>query len=274
MFNSSPPPTHVMNVKPPAPVTDTAGQDYKRIVNCDRCGISFDTNHKGLPKHWFCSAFCESLFQVGFKNPDGVLDTAVLSAYLDVPPLTEIIAMGVLEVLLDTAGNLTEACARLCIPPRFVIHWRRQNRQLDIMLEQARIDSTYKLQDELLRRAMHGTRKAVWYRGERVGEDIELDNSLLVTELKARKAEYTPRQEMRIMPGSDMKLVEAFMSAEADAEALLGEVPHQTAPQLPANGAQSASDEELLSMMLEGPEALRVPSEPVSEDLKYLEDLI
>jgi len=54
------------------------------------------------------------------------------------------------------------------------------------------------LEDEAHRRAMHGVAKGVWYRGERVGEELEYSDKLLEVLLRARRPEkYAPAAQMK-----------------------------------------------------------------------------
>ena len=54
------------------------------------------------------------------------------------------------------------------------------------------------LEDEAHRRAVHGVAKGVWFRGERVGEELEYSDKLLEVLLRARRPEkYAPAAQVK-----------------------------------------------------------------------------
>ena len=95
--------------------------------------------------------------------------------------------------------------------------WRKDPEFLEA-LEEAKLVYADRLEHELLTRAVEGTEKGVWYKGQRVGSETETHDSLLLAAVRARKPEYREGRDTNVHVG-DVNTVN--ITADAIIQALL-----------------------------------------------------
>jgi hypothetical protein len=88
---------------------------------------------------------------------------------------------------LSRLASIIRACQVARIPRRTVYNWRSQDEGFATAWEQAIELGTDALEDEAVRRALHGVLKPVYQKGRRVGSIREFSDALLIALLKARR---------------------------------------------------------------------------------------
>ena len=93
-----------------------------------------------------------------------------------------------LQALSETA-SITKACEISKLPRRTVYNWREADPHFAEAWDEALELGTDALEDEAIRRALHGTDKPVYQGGKRVGAVREFSDTLLIFMLKAKRPE-------------------------------------------------------------------------------------
>ncbi len=106
------------------------------------------------------------------------------------------------EIILSilTKGlSYTAAAKKAKMPRRCLYDWRADDAEFDAACIAAEDEGTEALEDEVLRRAMHGVDKPVFHKGEVVGSIKEYSDNLAMFTLKGRRPEkYRDRYESTI----------------------------------------------------------------------------
>lgn len=103
-----------------------------------------------------------------------------------------------LQALSETA-SITKACEISKLPRRTVYNWREADPHFAEAWDEALELGTDALEDEAIRRALHGTDKPVYQGGKRVGAVREFSDTLLIFMLKAKRPEkYKERTESQV----------------------------------------------------------------------------
>jgi hypothetical protein len=116
---------------------------------------------------------------------------------------------------IAAGGSVTSAARSIGIGRSTVYQWR----DADVAFAQAWDDAvecgTDAMEDEATRRAVHGTSKPVFYRGEICGHIQEFSDELLIRMLKARrKAKYSDRVESAV--SNSVRVVEVTSFADVE----------------------------------------------------------
>jgi len=114
-----------------------------------------------------------------------------------------------LEVLADTA-NVTKAAKTIRMARAYLYQLKAKDKRFCAAWNEAVKHGTAALEDEAARRAMEGTLKPVFYKGEKCGTIREYSDTLLIFLLKARDPEkYTDRvkQELTGKDGGPLQSV-------------------------------------------------------------------
>lgn len=98
------------------------------------------------------------------------------------------------------AGYSMDAAARAAgVARQSVWQWRQEDPEFHAAFEQAYEQGTDVFEDEARRRAVEGTDKPIYQRGECVGTVREFSDGLLTLLLKARRPEaYRERQDVQL----------------------------------------------------------------------------
>lgn len=91
---------------------------------------------------------------------------------------TEIIAA------FENFANISRACKKVGIPRRTFYHWMEED-EFKAAFDKSLKIATGVLEDEATRRAIQGTLKPVFYKGEKVGSIREYSDTLTIVLLKA-----------------------------------------------------------------------------------------
>ncbi|WP_043614259.1 hypothetical protein [Chromobacterium violaceum] len=114
-----------------------------------------------------------------------------------------------LEVLADTA-NVTKAANTIKMARRYMYELKAKDKRFSAAWDDAVVHGTAALEDEAARRAMEGTLRPVFYKGEKCGTIREYSDTLLIFLLKARDPEkYADRvkQELTGKGGGPLQAV-------------------------------------------------------------------
>ena len=94
-----------------------------------------------------------------------------------------------LRALIDSVGNVSEACAVAGISRRSVYDWRESDPEFKADWDDAVEVTTEALEREIYRRAHEGTDEPVFYQGELCGTVRKYSDTLAMFILKGRKPE-------------------------------------------------------------------------------------
>lgn len=102
-----------------------------------------------------------------------------------------------LEAFRQTGVILSAAEAAGCAR-RSIYNWLEHDEEFAAAYRQAEVESTERLEREMIRRAVEGTEKPVFQGGQLVGKIREYSDTLLIFALKARKPHvYRERVEVQ-----------------------------------------------------------------------------
>lgn len=103
-----------------------------------------------------------------------------------------------LTVLADTA-NVTKAAKTIRMARAYLYQLKAKDKRFSAAWDEAIKHGTAALEDEAARRAMEGTLRPVFYKGEKCGTVREYSDTLLIFLLKARDPEkYTDRVKQEL----------------------------------------------------------------------------
>jgi len=94
-----------------------------------------------------------------------------------------------LRLLVDNAGNVSEACAAIGISRRAAYDYRESDSKFRAAWDDAIQVTTEALEKEIYRRAHEGTDEPVFYQGKMCGEIRKYSDTLAMFILKGRKPE-------------------------------------------------------------------------------------
>lgn len=97
--------------------------------------------------------------------------------------------------LSANCGDMFEACRAVGVSTMFVTQWRKDDKEVDAELAEAERVGSMRLESEAIRRAVHGVTKGVYYKGERVDDEVVYSDGLLQTVMKARLPQYAAKGE-------------------------------------------------------------------------------
>ena len=102
----------------------------------------------------------------------------------------------VVEYLSQT-GNLEASAAAAGVHPRTVYNHIYKDEEFKERIEQARAKACHAIESEIARRGLHGINKPVFYQGEKVAEQKEYSDKLLLAMARANMgARYSERQHI------------------------------------------------------------------------------
>ena len=115
--------------------------------------------------------------------------------------------------LRQTYGDLHGSARRAGVSVDFVTNWMRDDREAAEQIEEAQRVGYMGLESAAIQRAVHGTEKGVYYKGEKIDTEIQYSDSLLVKLLEARVPAFNKKADagntfngptqINIMPRAD-----------------------------------------------------------------------
>jgi hypothetical protein len=90
------------------------------------------------------------------------------------------------QALQVNCGDLFDACRRCAVSLVFVNQWKKDDKEVADVLNEAERVGALALQSVAIKRAVHGVEKGVYFKGERVDTEIQYSDGLLTTLLKGR----------------------------------------------------------------------------------------
>ena len=131
------------------------------------------------------------------------------------------------QVLLDRlrAGDTIEAAARQAgYSVTQLREYRHQDAQLEQDMQDAIVEGTALLEDEVMRRARDGVEEPVFYLGQEVGTVRKYSDTLAMFLLKARKPEtYVDKTQVE-HSGPKGGPIETKSTAASEVEKLIGDI--------------------------------------------------
>jgi hypothetical protein len=101
------------------------------------------------------------------------------------------------QALQVNCGDLFDACRRVQVSMIFVRQWMKDDKDVADQITEAERVGAMSLQSAAIQRAVHGVTKGVYFKGERVDEEVQYSDGLLTTLLKARLPETFGGEEQR-----------------------------------------------------------------------------
>lgn len=109
---------------------------------------------------------------------------------------------------LEAGYTMTRACEIVKLPWVTYQRWRTADPEFKKASDDAYDRGSDRFTDEVRRRAVEGTDRPVYYKGEQVGSIREFSDTLLMFELKKRRPEYRDHVNVQHSGGLDItKLV-------------------------------------------------------------------
>jgi transposase-like protein len=122
-----------------------------------------------------------------------------------------------LEVL-SAGGSVYKAAITAGVSRTQVYEWRRNDEDFALRWDEALECGTDTMEDEAYRRAVNGTEKPVFYKGDECGYIREYSDNLMMFKLKARRPEkYRERSDLNVS-GDIRVIVRRFTEIEGEAE--------------------------------------------------------
>lgn len=124
----------------------------------------------------------------------------------------------------SVAGSIVIASRWSKVHRQSHYNWMRDDATYPPRFEAAEKAASRSLEDEAVRRAAHGLKKAVWYKGKVVGYETEFSDSLLLALLKGNNPEKFRERATFEHTGKDGKplldlaSVRAYMEMSPDTE--------------------------------------------------------
>jgi hypothetical protein len=120
---------------------------------------------------------------------------------------------------LGRTGSITFAAARAGLPRRPLYKRRAADEVFAARWDEALQLGIERLQDDAMRRALHGTERAVFRNGQRVGSVQQYDNRLLQFLLKAHRPEVYSERGKSAPPPLPFDLAQRLAAAAPRADA-------------------------------------------------------
>jgi hypothetical protein len=95
------------------------------------------------------------------------------------------------RALIEWHGDIPSAARACGTSGVYVRAWMEADPPIAAKLHAAQVAGWESLESVAYQRAVHGTKKGVWYKGDRVGEETEYSDKLLTDMLKARVPAYS-----------------------------------------------------------------------------------
>lgn len=115
--------------------------------------------------------------------------------------------------LRTTYGDLHVSARRTGVSIDFVTNWIKDDREAAAAIEEAQRVGYMGLESEAIRRGVEGVQKAVWFKGQKVGEETQYSDTLLVKVMEARVPAYNKKEgggntfngptQINVMPRAD-----------------------------------------------------------------------
>lgn len=118
----------------------------------------------------------------------------------------------IFETLLICTGNVTKTCKLLNLNQRSLYYALEHDTEFNSAFERVRDLSINKAEDELIRRAVEGVDKGVWFQGEQVGTERIYSDGLLSKLLAANRRKW--RTNGLEITGADGGPIQAKISIE------------------------------------------------------------
>jgi hypothetical protein len=110
---------------------------------------------------------------------------------------------------LREGRSVSAAAADAGVSYRLAYYWRAKDAEFAKAWQEALEEGTDRLEDEARRRAVEGTTKPIYHRGERVGEVQVYSDALLMLLLRARRPDkYRDRVEHTGKDGAPLEVKE------------------------------------------------------------------
>ncbi len=120
---------------------------------------------------------------------------------------------------LGRTGSITFAAARAGLPRRALYKRRAADAAFAARWDEALQLGIDRLQDDAMRRALHGTERAVFRNGQRVGSVQQYDNRLLQFLLRAHRPEVYGERGKAALPPLPFDLAQRLAAAAPRADA-------------------------------------------------------
>ena len=118
----------------------------------------------------------------------------------------------IFETLLICTGNVTKTCKILNLNQRSLYYALEHDTEFNSAFERVRDLSINKAEDELIRRAVEGVDKGVWFQGEQVGTERIYSDGLLSKLLAANRRKW--RTNNLEVTGADGGPIQSSISIE------------------------------------------------------------
>jgi len=130
-----------------------------------------------------------------------------------------------LEVLRETGGNVSRACAAIELTRTRAYEWRAADPLFAAAWDEAVETGTDELEEEARRRAFSGVDEPVFYQGEVCGEVRKYSDTLLIFLLKGRRPEKyreNVRTEITGKDGGPIRFTKAEELSDDELAAIAG----------------------------------------------------
>lgn len=96
--------------------------------------------------------------------------------------------------LRQTCGDLHVSARRAGVSIDFLTKWMRDDKAAAEEVEEAQRVGWMALESAAIERAVHGVEKGVWFKGEKVGVELQYSDALLVKLMEARIPAYNKKE--------------------------------------------------------------------------------
>jgi len=144
----------------------------------------------------------------------GQAEGATLSARLSPAAIARFVAR------LEETGSLSEASDTVGISRNAAYDHRCRDAEFDTLCRQALERATDRLERKVRHRAENGSKRGVWYRGEKVGEEREHHDTLSMFMLKAHRPDVY-RPDVATMVNVGMSVESSIKLSDAELESIV-----------------------------------------------------
>lgn len=103
---------------------------------------------------------------------------------------TELVIDTIVEQLQQSCGDMYSSCRQAGVSVQFVQRWMKDDEHVRDRIEEAQRVGYMQLESAAIGRAVKGIAKGVYYKGERVDEEIVYSDGLLVKLLEAHNIKF------------------------------------------------------------------------------------
>lgn len=114
---------------------------------------------------------------------------------------TEQTLQTVIDGLYQHCGDLYTACKQAMVSVQFVKNWCKDDEQVAEQIQEAQQVGFMALESVAIKRATLGTTKGVYYKGERIDEEVVHHDTLLIKILEANSAKYRKEESTTVFKG-------------------------------------------------------------------------